>query len=188
MSTQLKTYLTPQEYLAIEREAEFKSEYFRGEMFAMSDASRKHDIIAGNIVEEFCQQLKRRSRSLYINDIRVKSSTGLYAYPDVAAVFNGQPEFEDAHHETLLNPTLLVEVTSESTADYDRRRKFAHYRGIESLTEYLLVDEDKCRVEHFGKQSDRQWLQTVVQSLDADVELVNIQCALRLREIYHRVF
>jgi len=132
--------------------------------------------------------MKGRPCEVYPNDMRVKvSATGLYTYPD-AIVVCGEPRFEDAHVDTLLNPTLIVEVLSESTAAYDRGQKFAHYRGIESLTEYVLVAQDECRVEHFAKQSDRQWLQTVVQSPEAEIELVSIQGALRLREIYDRVF
>ncbi len=188
MSTQLKTYLTPQEYLAIEREAEFKSEYFRGEMFAMSGASRGHNLITTNIVIELGQQLRGRPCEVYSSDMRVKvSATGLYTYPDVVAVC-GEPKFEDAHVDTLLNPTLIVEVLSASTAAYDRGQKFAHYRGIESLSEYVLVSQDECKVEHFVKQSDRQWLQTVVQSPEAQIELASIQSVLRLREIYDKVF
>ncbi len=188
MSTQLKTYLTPQEYLAIERKAEIKSEYFNGEMFAMSGASRKHNLIVTNIVAELHQQMKGRPCEVYPNDMRVKvSATGLYTYPD-AIVVCGEPKFEDVHVDTLLNPTLIVEVLSASTATYDRGQKFAHYRGIESLSKYVLVSQDECKVEHFAKQSDRQWLQTIVQSPDAETELASIQSVLRLREIYDRVF
>lgn len=188
MSTQLKTYLTPQEYLALEREAEFKSEYFRGEMFAMSGASRKHNLITTNIVVGLGQQMRGRPCEVYSSDMRVKvAATGLYTYPDVVVVC-GEPKFEDAHVDTLLNPTLLVEVLSPSTAAYDRGQKFAHYRGIESLTEYVLVAQDERKVEHFAKQSDRQWLQTVVQSPEAEIELTSIQSVLRLREIYDKVF
>lgn len=189
MSTRLITYPTPQEYLAIEREAEVKSEYFNGGMFAIPGESRKHDLIAGNVVEELWRQkLKWRSCSLDALDKRVKSSTGLYAYPDVVAVINCESKFEDAHYNTLLNPTLLAEVLTESTADYDRGMKFDHYRGIESLSEYMLVSQHECNVEHFSKQTERQWLQTVVRSLEAEIELPNIHCALRLSGIYHRVF
>ena len=188
MSTQLKTYLTPQEYLAVEREAEFKSEYFNGEMFAMSGASRKHNLIVTNIVRELSQQFRGRPCEVYSSDMRVKvSATGLYTYPDSIVVCS-EPKFEDAHVDTLLNPTLIVEVLSASTAAYDRGQKFAHYRGIESLSEYVLVSQDECKVEHFAKQSDRQWLQTVVQSLEAEINLDSIQGVLRLREIYDRVF
>lgn len=188
MSTQLKTNLTPQEYLAIERAAEFKSEYFRGEMFAMSGASRGHNLITLNIAAGLVQQMRGRPCEVYSSDMRVKvSATGLYTYPGVVVVC-GEPRFEDTHVDTLLNPTLIVEVLSASTAAYDRGQKFAHYRGIESLTEYVLVAQDERRVEHFAKQSDRQWLQTVVESPEAEIELASIQCALRLREIYDRVF
>ena len=115
MSRQPKTLLTPEEYLAIERKAEYKSEYLHGEMFAMVGASRKHNLIAGNVFGELREQLKGKSCEAYTNDMRVKvSSTGLYTYPDVVVVC-GDPQFEDSYIDTLLNPTLLVEVLSEST-------------------------------------------------------------------------
>ena len=187
MSTRLITYPTPQEYLAVEREAEVKSEYFNGGMFAMSGESREHNLIVTNIVRELSQQMKGRPCEVYPNDMRVKvSATGLYTYPD-AIVVCGEPRFEDAHVDTLLNPTLIVEVLSASTAAYDRGQKFGHYRWVESLTEYVLVSQDECKVEHYAKQSDRQWLQTVVQSLEAEVKLDSIQGVLQLREIYDRV-
>ena len=108
MSTQLKTYLTPQEYLALERKAEVKSEYFNGEMYAMSGASRKHNLITISIAAGLLQQMRGRPCEVYSSDMRVKvSATGLYTYPDVVAVC-GEPKFEDAHVDTLLNPTLLV--------------------------------------------------------------------------------
>lgn len=188
MSTRLITYPTPQEYLAGERRAEVKSEYFNGGVFALPGESRKHDLIAGNVVEELSRHRQWRSCSMNALDMRVKSPTGLYTYPDVVAVINCEEKFEDANNRTLLNPTLLAEVLSESTADYDRGRKFGHYRGIESLSEYMLVSQDECKVERYSKQTEWRWVQTVVQSLEAEIELPSIQCTLRLPGIYHRVF
>ncbi|HKQ51516.1 MAG TPA: Uma2 family endonuclease, partial [Pyrinomonadaceae bacterium] len=162
--------------------------YFNGGMFAMSGASREHNVITLNIAAGLLQQMRGGPCDVYSNDMRVKvSATGLYTYPDVVVVC-GEQKFEDAHVDTLLNPTLIVEVLSASTAAYDRGQKFAHYRGIESLREYVLVSQDECKAEHFAKQSDRQWLQTVVQSLEAEVNLDSIRGVLRLREVYDRVF
>src|SRR5437868_8492820 len=139
MSSQPKTLLTPEEYLAIERKAEYRSEYLNGEMFAMTGASRKHNLIALNIAGELRQQLKSKPCEAYVNDMRVRiPATDLYTYPDVTVVC-GDPEFEDAFIDTLLNPTLLIEVLSESTESYDRGKKFGYYRTIQSLAEYLLV-------------------------------------------------
>jgi Uma2 family endonuclease len=187
MSSQPKSYLTPEEYLAIERQSETKHEYFNGEVFAMVGASRKHNLIAGNIFGELRQQLKGKSCEAYINDMRVRiPATGLYTYPDVIVVC-GEPKFEDEYIDTLLNPTLIVEVLSEFTESYDRGKKAGFYRSVESIAEYLLVSQDEYRVEQYVKQPDRRWLLTDIRSLESTVELVSVQCVLSMKEIYNRV-
>ena len=187
MSSQLKHYLTPEEYLAIERKAETKSEYFQGEMFAMVGASRRHNLIAGNIFGELRQQLKAKPCEAYTNDMRVAiPAKGLYTYPDVIVVC-GEPKFTDEHIDTLINPTLIVEVLSESTESYDRGRKAGFYRSVESIAEYLLVSQDEYRVEQYVKQSAGRWLLTDTRSLEGTVELVSVECALPMKEIYDRV-
>ena len=187
MSHYPKTYLTPEEYLAAEREAEYKSEYLRGETFAMVGASRKHNLIAGNVFGELRQQLKGKTCEAYTNDMRVKiSSVGLYTYPDVVVVC-GEPDFEDNYIDTLLNPTLLVEVLSESTESYDRGKKAGFYRTIEPLAEYLLIAQDEYRVEQYVKQGDGRWLLTEARSTDGVVVLDSIQSALALKDIYDKV-
>jgi Uma2 family endonuclease len=187
MSSQPKILLTPEEYLAIERKAEYRSEYLNGETFAMTGASRKHNLIALNIAGELRQQLKGKPCEAYVNDMRVHiPATGLYAYPDVTVVC-GEPQFEDAFVDTLLNPTLLVEVLSESTESYDRGKKFSYYRTIQSLAEYLLVAQDEYRIEQYLKQQDGRWLLTDIRSLDGIVELASVSCTLALKEVYDRV-
>ena len=119
--------------------------------------------------------------------MRVKvNPTGLYTYPDVAVV-GGEPRFEDSHVDTLLNPTVLIEVLSDSTEAYDRGGKFAHYRALESLSDYLLVAQNEPRIEDFRRQTDGQWLYSVADGLDAEVEIANIGCVLHLAEVYERV-
>src|SRR5438270_9398553 len=187
MSTQPTTQLTPEEYLAVERRAEYKSEYIDGEMVAMTGASRRHNLIATNITREIGQQLKGRPCEGYASDMRVRvPSTRLYTYPDVVVVC-GEPRFEDDYVDTLLNPTLLVEVLSESTELYDRGKKFGFYRMIESLAEYLLVAQDECRVEQYVKQPDGRWLLSDYRSPEDVVELGSIQCKLALSEVYDKV-
>ena len=120
MSSQAKAHLTAEEYLALERKALYKSEYLKGEVFVMTGASRRHNLISLNIGAELRAQLRQRPCEVYTSDMRVKlGATGLYTYPDVAVVC-GEPAFEDAEVDTLLNPILLVEVLSKSTEDYDR--------------------------------------------------------------------
>ena len=158
MSAVPKPFLTPQEYVARERRAEIKSEYLRGEVFAMSGASRKHNLIAGNVNRVLGEQLRERECEVYPGDMRVKvSPTGLYTYPDVT-VACGEPEFEDAEVDTLLNPRVIVEVLSPSTADYDRGRKFTHYRRLPSLREYVLISQECPLVEHYVRQGQDEWL------------------------------
>jgi Uma2 family endonuclease len=187
MSAVPKPYLTPQEYLARERRAETKSEYLRGEVFAMSGASRKHNLIATNVAGELRQRLRERPCEVYQGDMRVRvSPTGLYTYPDVTVVC-GEPEFEDAEVDTLLNPKVLVEVLSPTTADYDRGGKFTHYRRLRSLHEYVLISQDRPLVEHYVRQGQDEWLLTEQSSLPDTLVLPSIQCQLPLSEIYLKV-
>src|SRR6266404_1708800 len=154
MSSVPKTFLTPEQYLEIERKAEFKSEYFQGEMFAMAGAREAHNLIALNLAAALHPQLRARPCRAYISDMRVRvSATGLYTYPDILVVC-GEPQFLDERRDTLLNPNLIVEVLSPSTEAYDRGRKFEHYRSVESLSEYLLVSSERIIAELFTRQPD----------------------------------
>jgi Uma2 family endonuclease len=187
MSSQPKTYLTPEEYLAAERQNEYKSEYLDGEMVAMTGASRRHNLVAVNITGELHRQLRGRPCETYANDMRVRlPSTRVYTYPDVVVVC-GEPQFEDDYLDTLLNPTLIVEVLSESTERYDRGRKFGFYRTIESLAEYVLVAQDEYRVEQYAKQTGGRWLLSDHRSPEDVVELTSVGCALGLRDVYEKV-
>ena len=187
MSTLSQPFLTPEQYLAIEREADHKSEYFAGEMFAMSGASEPHNVISVNATRELSLQLRGRPCRVYANDMRVKVDvTGLYTYPDVGAVC-GERRFDDTHQDTLVNPTLIVEVLSPSTELYDRGRKFDHYSRIESLTDYLLIAQDRPRVEHYARKGDQQWLLSVFEDLQATVPLVSLGCVLEMALLYENV-
>lgn len=187
MSRQIKSYVTPEEYLRLERQAEYKSEYVNGEIFAMSGASRKHNLVTGNILGELNRQLRGKPCEVYPSDMRVKvTATGLYTYPDVVVVC-GEPKFEDEYVDTLLNPTLLVEVLSQSTERYDRIAKSSYYRTLDSLAEHLLVAQDEVRLEQYVKQANGQWLLFECTSLDQVVELPSISCSLALRDVYDKV-
>jgi Uma2 family endonuclease len=176
------------DYLAAERRAEGgKSEYLDGEVIAMSGASRAHNLIALNLAASLHDQLKGRPCETYAGDMRVHTpATGLYTYPDVVVVC-GEPRFDDAALDTLLNPTLLIEVLSSSTESYDRGRKFAHYRTLESLREVVLVSQDEVRVELFTRQQHGHWLLSEASRLDEAVPLGSIGCELRLADVYDRV-
>lgn len=187
MEAHRRRYLTPEEYLTIERQSEIRSEYLHGEMFAMTGGSFLHALIIGNLAGELRQQVKGRGCKVCPNDLRVRiPEAGLYTYPDVVVVC-GEPRLEDEHRDTLLNPTLIVEVLSPATEAYDRGQKFELYRTIDSLAEYVLVAQDKPRVEHYLRQDGNRWLLTAVSGLDARVSLSSIRCELALSEVYDQV-
>ena len=152
----------------------------------MTGASRKHNLVSGNIYRELSLQLKKRPCEAYINDMRVKAAeASSYHYPDVAVVC-GTPQFEDAQVDTLRNPTLLIEVLSPSTEAYDRGSKLAHYRKIASLREYLLVAQDQPNIERYVRQGD-VWILSEVTGIEAAMSLDSIDCVLSLREVYDKV-
>jgi Uma2 family endonuclease len=180
--------LSPEAYLAAERAAEYKTEYFAGEIFAMTGASREHNLVATNCTITLGQHLRGRPCELYAGDMRVKiSRTGSYVYPDVV-IACGQPEFEDEHVDTLLNPTVVIEVLSPSTERYDRGRKWEQYRQIPALAEYLLIAQDQPLIEHYARQQSGFWLFSDAKALDESVDLVSVGCTLPLAEVYDRVF
>src|SRR5437763_1759978 len=140
------------DYLRIERQAEFRSEYFDGEIFAMAGGTRAHSLIGTNIAGELRNQLKATDCVAYNTDLRVKvEATGLLTYPDVSVVC-GEQRFLDDEQDVLLNPTVIIEVLSDSTEAYDRGKKFEHYRQIPSCKEYLLVSQKEPRIEQFIRQ------------------------------------
>jgi Uma2 family endonuclease len=187
MSSQARERYTPEEYLALERQAQCKSEYYAGEIFAMVGASRWHNLIVANVIGELRSQLKGRPCTTYPSDMRVKvSPTGLYTYPDVTVVC-GEALFEDNQQDTLLNPTLIVEVLSASTEAYDRGGKFAHYRKLPSLMEYVLITQTKPHIEHYLCQQDNRWLLSEVDSVQDTLHLPAIDCYLALAEVYDKV-
>jgi Uma2 family endonuclease len=186
MSPLAQPRLTPEEYLALERQAKHRSEYVNGRVCAMAGASRAHNLIVGNTFSELRAQLRGRPCEAYVNDMRVKvSPTGLYTYPDVVALC-GEPRFEDTQMDTLLNPNVIIEVLSDSTEGYDRGEKFAHYRRLQSLQEYVLIAQDKARVEHYARAGEH-WMLTEVSSLEGVLTLASVGCAIPLHEIYERV-
>lgn len=184
MSALPKLFISAADFLEGERSSKIKHEYFAGEVFAMAGASERHNLIAGNTFASLHAQLRRRTCNVYPSDMRIKiSQTGLYTYPDIAVVC-GAAQFED---DTLLNPTLIVEVLSPSTESYDRGRKFQHYRTLESLTDYLLVAQDGVHIEHFTRQADNRWVLTEVDQIDALLSLPTIACDLALADVYEKV-
>ena len=187
MSTQPKTFLTLEEYLEIERKAEYKSEYCDGEMFAMAGAGEDHNQLVMNLAIGLGSQFRSRPCRVYSNDMRVRvDATGLYTYSDVVVVC-GERRYLDDRRDTLLNPSLLVEVLSPSTEAYDRGRKFESYRSIESLSEYLLVASDRVHVDLYTRRPDGRWLLTSASRLEDSLDLESIGCRLALADLYEKV-
>jgi Uma2 family endonuclease len=180
-------YLTPEEYLAIERAAEYKSEYIDGVMYAMAGGSPKHSLISGNVLTELNVQLKDSPCLVFNSDLKVRvPSSRRFHYPDVIVVCD-KPEYADDEQDVLLNPLLLVEVLSKSTAGYDRRQKFLYYQELESFREYLLIAQDEPLVLHHVKQPNGTWIVTRIAGLEQNVELLTIKCRLPLKDIYAKV-
>lgn len=187
MSTAPKPYLTPVEYLEIERAAETRSEYFNGEMFAMSGASRNHNRISANILRRIDEQFDGRPCEVFMSDMRVKvDPVGLYTYPDIVATCE-KPIFEDEVVDTLLNPQVIIEVLSQSTEGYDRGKKFEYYQQLESLKEFLLVSQSAPRVERYTRQPDNQWLLWTTGDVSGTVEIASIECRLKMADIFAKV-
>jgi Uma2 family endonuclease len=188
MSTQpQRAFLTPEEYLKIERNAEFKSEYLNGEMFAMAGVRRAHDLIAMNVYRVLGNQLLERDCHVYSSDMRVKiKKIDKYTYPDVA-VTCGKEVFEDDQVDTLLNPIVIIEILSDSSKAYDPGKKFQHYQFIDSLVEYILIAQDTIHVDHYVRQKDKTWLRYEYKNPDDTVKLESIGCELALKDIYMKL-
>jgi Uma2 family endonuclease len=186
MATQPKPYYSPEEYLALERSAEYRSEYLAGQIFAMAGASEDHNTIAANILWNLRNQFQGRPCRVYMSDMRVRvTPNGLYTYPDIAVVC-GPRDFADEHRDTLLNPAVIFEVLCPSTEAYDRGEKFAQYWRVESLVDYVLVAQDHVRVEHFTRQGDG-WFLSAVSSFDEILRLESVDAELPVSAIYENV-
>ena len=187
MSTVPKSLMSESAYLAFERQSREKHEFYLGEIFAMAGASRRHNLITLNLGGELRQRLKDRRCEAYVGDMRVRANpTGLYTYPDVVVVC-GAPEFLDSEVDTLLNPTLLIEVLSDSTEKDDRGTKFKSYRQLPSLREYILVSQSEPLIEHFTRRGDTYWELTETAGLESQLVLSSLGCQIPLAEIYSKV-
>ena len=180
-------YVSPEEYLASERKAEFKSEYLDGVVYALAGASKRHNLIVANIIITLGGQLKGRTCRVYPSDLKVRiPNSKRFFYPDVSVVC-GDDEFADDEQDIILNPTLIVEVSSESTAAFDRGKKFLSYQQIDSLQEYLLVSQDEILIEGYVTQGNDTWLYTKVTGPEGSLRLTSIECDLALKDVYDKV-
>ena len=178
MAQQQKYYYSSEEYLALERNADFKSEYLKGHIYDMAGSSPEHSAITVNVTVALGSQLLERPCQAFSNDMKVRTSpTGLFAYPDLSVVC-GEPVFHDEKRDVLINPTVLIEVLSPSTEAFDRGKKFAQYQHLTSLTDYLLIAQDEARIDHYTRQSDDQWLLSIAQGSGAEVYIASLDCTL----------
>lgn len=182
-----QSLVSEDDYLDHELRSEAKHELIHGVIVAMAGASREHNAIAGNIVGLLRALLKERRCLVFPSDQRVHvEATGLFTYPDVSVACDGL-RFHPKNRDTLLNPCLLVEVLSDSTEAYDRGAKFAHYRAIPSLLEYVLVSQHERKIEHYRRLDTGQWVLTIYEGDNAAAALPALGCELSLAEVYDKL-
>jgi Uma2 family endonuclease len=187
-------YFTAEEYLTYEREADERSELIDGEIYAMAGESPAHGDISMNVAGVLHNQLRGTNCRGRIKDTKVKSGAlkerfgkGMISYPDLVVIC-GEPEYHDKHKDIVLNPTVIIEVLSESTADFDRGVKFTRYRMFNpTLTDYVLIWQDEALVEHYIRQENGDWLFKEYHGLDKSFRIDSINCSLNMAEIYERI-
>lgn len=187
MAAERSPLLTPEEYLALERRGEGKHEYVAGEVVAMVGASFRHNLIQSDTQTSLNLQLRPTACTVVGSDLRVKiTPLGIYTYPDLTIIC-GVPQFEDSELDTLLNPSVVIEILSISTERYDRGLKFHRYQLIPSLREYLLIAQDRPRIDHYLRRPDDSWGRTTIDGLDGIVALPTVDSTLALRDVYRQV-
>lgn len=192
-----KKLYTVDEYLEMERASLERHEYIDGEIFLMAGESDEHGDISVNLISEFRFQLKGKDCRVRAKDAKIKSggfspksgqsTKGMFSYPDLVIIC-GEVKYHDKKKDVIVNPKVIIEVLSESTEIYDRNDKFTRYKMFnETLTDYILVSQDKPQVEHFIRQDDNSWKVYTYIGLDEVCPIPSIECELKLSEIYDRV-
>ena len=180
-------FVTPEEYLALEERAERRSEYHDGIIVAMAGASEEHNLLVVNLVREIGNRLRGGPCRGYVSEMRVRiPARNLYCYPDLVVVC-GEPRFAPGATATLLNPTLVIEVLADSTESDDRGKKFAAYRTLPSLREYVLVAQDEARIDAYRRDPDGRWTIGEARDLDATLTLATGNLALPLADLYEGI-
>lgn len=178
---------TPEEYLKIEREADFKSEYLHGQIYAMSGGSPNHSSIAMNTGAALTFALLNTPCRVFGSDLKVRTDdSGLFAYPDISIACEDL-QYHDRRCDVIINPIVIIEVLLPSTARYDKETKFEQYQQIATLRDYLLVSQNAPAIAHFARQDDDSWLLRPVLGLDAEVRLTGVECVLRLADVYRKI-
>jgi Uma2 family endonuclease len=180
------TKVTEEQYLAMDRAAEFRSEFLDGEIIAISGGSMRHARLQQNISAGLDTPSRDRGCEVFGSDFRVRVSRRMYTYPDVSVVC-GEPVLADENQDILLNPVVIFEILSPSTEKYDRGINFQHYRTIDSLKDYVLIDQDQVRIEHYSRETDNTWTLHDHEKLQDELKMVSIGVSLPLSRIYDRV-
>ncbi|MCL4247536.1 MAG: Uma2 family endonuclease [Anaerolineae bacterium] len=178
---------TVAQYLDYERGSNVKHEFLDGSVYAMTGASKVHNTITFNLGSHLGPQMRGRGCQGFASDMRVRTPSGLYAYPDMSIVCGTPDVVKEVGQDTLCNPTVLFEILSPSTQAYDRGEKFRHYRSLPSLQAYVLISQSEPHIEHYARQSGDSWLLSEANGLAASVALESIGCTLSLGEIYLNV-
>ena len=187
MTAQKKPYYTPEQYLEMERASVDRSEYFNGEIYAMSGGSWNHMKITFNLSRNLGNGLEGGPCQIGFNDFKIRIRNGkAYAYPDIFGLCT-PPEFAPQSDDILLNPEMIMEVLSPSTEKFDRGLKFAYYQQIPTLKEYLLVSQVEARIEQYVRQSDDTWILHIHRSMEEVVTLASMGYAFRLSVAYEGV-
>ena len=180
--------ISPEEYLAQERLATYKSEYFEGEVIAMAGASLRHNFIAASLSKILVLALMKTEYIVMQSDMRVHNPlTGSFLYPDFVIVGEHLETLDDGEDDTLLNPLVIIEILSRSTAEYDRTTKFEAYKRLESLQEYILVAQDRVHVEIYRRTSRTTWLYSEFFALSDIAPIAAVEVIMPLSSIYERV-
>jgi Uma2 family endonuclease len=186
MSSLPEYRISPEEYLALERSSDTRSEYVDGFVVAMAGGSEAHAVIAANLVTLLNVHLRAEPCRVFTSDMKIhRADTTRYFYPDLGVVC-GKSEFRDDHRDVLLNPLLLVEVLSDETENYDRGTKFTSYIRLESLAEYVLVSQHAPIVEHYVRQGAEDWLYTRIEGLDNEVTFSSVGLVAKLSDIFNK--
>ena len=187
MPTPQPQYITEKEYLATEREALEKHEYYKGEIFAMSGTSLKHSVIVDNLMYDLRKKLKKKGCRPFSSNTRTHiPKNTLYTYPDILIIC-GKPITTDDDFDTITNPCIIIEVLSKSTRDYDKGGKFTLYRDIPTLQEYILVDSEKVGVEKFVKNNDGSWQLTEYKTLNDSFVIDTTATTVELADVYEDI-
>lgn len=181
-------YWTLDEYLMMDRASQQKHEYLDGRVYDMVGGSEAHNVIIGNTFASLHAQLRRKACKVYVESMRVLTPSKLATFPDVIVVC-GDVQLRDDHRDTLLNPTVIVEVLSPSTAFYDRGAKWGEYKTIPSLCDYLLIKQDEAEIEHFSRAADTEWTDNsiIYRGQEQVFEIRSIECVLALSDVYEKV-